>query len=81
MSKPAKSNYAGVRLTVTQPPDQGAPCIVTLATKQTHQPWDQWDLLFPALRMPVRDIDSYVGILEAVRGVLQALIESELSGR
>lgn len=73
----AQSIYRGVRLTITQPPDGDQPCIVTLAVKQTYQPWDQWDLIFPAIRVPVGPLEGYSDVLKAVGRVLEGVLESD----
>lgn len=77
MSKPAQSVYRGIRLTVTQPPDPDSPCIVTLAVKELYKPWDDWSLLYPAIRVPVRDIASHEDVLRAVARTIEALIDAD----
>jgi hypothetical protein len=73
--RPARSLYRGIRVSITQR-DLETPCLVTLATKQLNAPWDQWDLLFPAIRVPVdpRDSDGYQGILRTVVRAVEELI-------
>lgn len=44
----AKSEYRGLRITVTQNPGSDR-MWVTLAVKQVHGRWDDWALLFPAI--------------------------------
>lgn len=75
---PARSHYRGLRLSVTQAPGD-RPCIVTLATKAADRPWDDWSLLFPAIRvpMPPQGINSYEGILEVVVAAVQAVLRAD----
>lgn len=54
MSRRAGSLYRGFRVTLTEVPGSDA-CIVTLATKNLQDRWDEWSLLFPALRVPLTD--------------------------
>lgn len=73
--RPARSLYRGLRVSIVQR-DLDTPCLVTLATKRLDAPWDQWDLLFPAIRVAVdpRDSDGYQGILRTVVRAVEELI-------
>lgn len=73
----AGSYYAGIRVTLTQPPDPDSPCIVTVSTKQTYQPWDQWDLLFPAIRVPVGPVNGYTDVLRTLCATIESLLEAD----
>lgn len=74
----AQSIYRGIRLNITQQSLE-KPCLVTLATKQLDRAWDQWDLLFPAIRVPVPPdgVNGYLGILSVVNAAIQALDEAD----
>lgn len=77
-SQPARSHYRGIRVTINQTGPE-KPCLVTVSTKQLDRSWDQWDLLFPAIRVPVapEGIDGYVGILRLIQSAFAALIEAD----
>lgn len=75
---PARSIYRGIRVGITQR-DLDGPCLVTLSTKQLDQPWDEWDLLFPAIRVPIPDegVGGYQDILKVAVSAVQALIRAD----
>lgn len=77
---PARSLYRGLRLTVTQPPDQG-PSVLTLAVKHPAGKWDEWNLLFPALRIPHRELDGYEAVLRLVAETVATLLTAEEESR
>lgn len=72
----ARSYYRGLRLNITQSPGD-RPCIVTLATKPLDKAWDDWSLLFPAIRVPVPEggISGYQDILRLCVTVIEELLE------
>lgn len=77
MTKPkAKSLYTGLRLTVTQQ-DPSRPCVVTLSTKQRESLWDDWNLLFPAIRVEVQPLNGYDDVLRAVVATVEALLSAD----
>ena len=78
MSKTAGSYYRGLRLTINQAPGD-KPCIVTLSTKPLDRAWDEWSLLFPAIRVPVPvgGIDGYQAILRLAADTIESLLEAE----
>lgn len=74
----AVSHYRGLRLTINQTgPDK--PCLVSLSVKEMDKPWDQWDLLFPAIRVPIPPggLDGYESCLTAVGSAIEALLEAD----
>ena len=72
MSRPAESRYRAVRLTVTAHP-QGGPAIVTVAVKQPTGRWDDWHLLFPAIRCPLGAPGHALEVLETAQEALAAV--------
>lgn len=77
-TKPAQSYYRGIRVSITQS-DLERPCLVTVATKHLDKHWDEWDLLFPAIRVPipVGVPDDYTFILRLVADAVEALIAAD----
>lgn len=69
----AQSLYRGLRVTVTQLPDDGA-CLVSVATKAEKARWDEWNLLYPAIRIEARTFDSHEAVLEALQTVIGDLL-------
>ena len=60
----ARSNYMGVRATLTTSPD-GETVIVTVSTKRSDARWDEWSALFPAtITRRAEPIRSLQGALE-----------------
>lgn len=53
----SRSLYRGMRLTVTEGPN-GDWCLITVSVKQLHGKWDEWTMLFPALRLEHEPITS-----------------------
>lgn len=74
----AGSFYRGIKVTLTQAPGD-RPCVVTVATKRADRPWDEWDLLFPAVRVPVPDsgIRGYTDILRLLVSAVEELIAAD----
>lgn len=69
----AHSLYRGLRVTITQLPDGGA-TLVTVAAKSHSARWDEWSLLYPAIRMGELRVDSHLGALEAIQSAVQQLL-------
>lgn len=69
-----------MRITLTQTlgSDQ---CLVTVSVKGRQDGWDEWSLLFPALRQDsgplTSSLDAAVAVGEAVESVLLRLHEQE----
>lgn len=76
-ARPAQSLYAGLRVTVTRSPVQDGPLWVTVAIKQVTGRWDEWSLLFPAVKVrgPDASIDGWLEVLEYVIQELEATSE------
>ena len=74
----ARSCYRGIRVTITQT-GTDTPCLVSVSTKQLDEAWDQWDLLFPAIRVPIPPdgVNGYLGILSLVGSAFEALMEAD----
>lgn len=74
----ARSCYRGIRVTINQT-GLDKPCLVSLSTKQLDRAWDEWDLLFPAIRVPIPEggIDGYTGILRLIGAAFEALLEAD----
>jgi len=74
------SRYAGMRVTLTQTlgSDQ---CLVTVSVKGRQDGWDEWTLLFPAIRHHsgplTSSVDAATAVGEAVEMVLERLHELE----
>lgn len=68
------STYKGLRLTVVQAPDE-RPMVLTVAVKRESAGWDEWGLLFPALRVPHRPMDSSGDVLALVAEIVEQLLE------
>lgn len=68
----AESRYRAVRLTVTAHPHGGA-SVVTVAVKQPTGRWDDWSLLFPALRCPLDSPSHALEVLEQAQEALAAV--------
>lgn len=77
MSGPARSAYRGFRVTLTEVPGADH-CFVTLATKNAQQHWDEWTMLFPALRMPLTDSVARASLADMLEVAIRAL-QRELS--
>jgi len=69
----ARSLYRGLRVTVTQLPADGA-CLVMVATKPERGHWDEWNLIYPAIRLEPRVFDSHEAVLEALQAVIGRLL-------
>jgi len=69
----AQSRYRGLRLTVTQLPNDGA-LLVGVAVKAERAHWDDWNLLYPAVRLEPQALDSHMAVLECLQGVIQHLL-------
>lgn len=80
MSQPkkpiAKSHYRGLRVTVTQNPGHGA-SLVSVAVKPPRGAWDEWSLLFPAIKVETMKVDDYTGVLKVVIATVEALLEAD----
>lgn len=72
MGNIAASNYRGLKVTVTQVPEREH-CLVTVSTKEILKPWDDWSLLFPAIRVPSRELNGVDEVLELVQVALAHL--------
>lgn len=72
--RPARSNYLGLRITVTQLPEQPT-ALVNLSTKAAHGRWDDWSLLYPSLRVPLREVRDHRDILRVIVDAVQDLID------
>lgn len=71
----AHSLYRGLRVTITQLPDGGA-TLVTVAAKGPRQRWDEWSLLYPAVRMGALEVHSHMEALEAIQTAVGQLLAS-----
>lgn len=63
------SRYNGIRISLSQPPGGGA-TFITIAVKHHTGGWDEWSLLYPAIR---REFDAFNGASEAVEVLHEAL--------
>lgn len=74
----AVSAYRGLRITVTQHPEQDN-AYVSLSVKQVSGRWDEWALLFPALRVdapPAESVTEALLMVKQAYEVLAAELES-----
>lgn len=69
----ALSVYNGIKVTITQAPGD-RPAVVTVAVKQREDHWDDWNLLYPAIRVPLRDIKGHRDVLRTIVDVVEELI-------
>lgn len=76
----ARSTYRGLRVTITQPPGD-RPLVLTLSAKGEGSRWDEWNLLFPAIRVPTREILDYRDVLTVVIQAVEALLLAEEESR
>lgn len=72
-SRTAHSLYRGLRVTLTQLPGGGA-TLVTVASKGERDRWDEWSLLYPAVRMGAVELDSADAALEAIGAAVTELL-------
>jgi hypothetical protein len=63
------SRYRGLRVQITQAPGMDS-CLVTVAVKGLSAHWDEWSLVFPALRV---DLGTAHNTYEAVEILKEAL--------
>lgn len=77
---PAKSLYKGLRITLTQAPGD-SPSILCVSVKHPAGRWDEWNLLFPALRVPHRELDGYGAVLALLAETVETLLEAEEGSR
>jgi len=75
---PARSTYKGIRVTLTQTPGD-RPAILTLAVKGETARWDEWNLLFPAIRVPHRPLSDYRDVLAVVCSAVETLLAAEVA--
>lgn len=68
-----RSTYKGLRVTVVQAPGD-RPAILTVAVKPEAAGWDEWHLLFPALRVPHRELVSSGDVLALLAEVVEDLL-------
>lgn len=66
----ARSGYRAIRVTLTNRPG-GDVAFLTVAVKRPTGRWDEWDLLFPAVRTDASGLHSYADVLEAMITALQ----------
>lgn len=78
----ARSVYRGIKVCITQT-DLETPCLVSISTKHLNKPWDDWSLVFPAIRVPIPEspAGSYQDILSLVAASVQALIRADAEYR
>lgn len=69
-----RSTYRGLRLTVTHTPEDG-PSFLTLAVKSEVGGWNEWSLLFPAVRVPHRPLQDHRDVLALAAECLEGLLE------
>lgn len=69
----AKSYYRGLRVTLTQSPDSRV-CLVGVSTKAAEAPWEDWNLLFPAIRVPAREVNGYESVLRLLVDTIEGLL-------
>lgn len=77
---PSKSMYRGIRVTLTQAPGD-RPSILTLSVKHVGRQWDEWNLLFPAIRVPARELTGYRDVLVVMVQAVEALLAAEEESR
>lgn len=79
-SAKARSNYRGLKVTLTQKPDGGV-CLVSVSTKAAEAGWEDWNLLFPALRIQARPVSGYADVLRLLCDTLQGLLDADIEHR
>jgi len=72
----AASLYRGIRVTLVQAPLTHT-ALVTVSVKGAAQRWDEWSLLFPALRADIGTPQNAYEVVEVLREAL-AVVSAEL---
>lgn len=65
-----QAGYRAIRVTLTNRPG-GDVAFLTVAVKRPTGRWDEWDLLFPAIRTTAEGLHSYEDVLESMISALQ----------
>lgn len=76
----ARSLYRGLRMTLTQAPGD-SPSVLTLSVKHESGRWDEWNLLFPAIRVAHQPLEGYRDVLTVAVRAVEALLEAEERSR